>query len=257
MLWIEMEKDYERFYKKINSDEDIKFYEATYQNNVFYTIKTEAFVLDDLEIINRVKKLIISIIKKYIKKNNIKKDAKILIVGLGNINIKADALGPETVSKIEVTNHLESFKEKTKVCAFIPGVLGTTGIQTSKLIKILCNKEKFDLVIMIDSLKANSLERMNKIIQITNKGITPGSAFFVDNTLIDEKFLKTKVLVIGIPTVVDTKSIVNEYLEEDVEIENNTIVSSKNIDYQIELMSRLLSSCLNEIFYSTKNADMK
>src|SRR5699024_11489246 len=120
-------------------------------------------------------------IKKIMKKNKIKRGTKGLIVGLGNWNVTPDALGPMTVEKVMVTNHLFELKYETvrdgyrPIAAISPGVMGVTGMETSNIILSIIEKFKPGFVIVIDALASRSIERINETIQITDTGIHPGS----------------------------------------------------------------------------------
>ncbi|NLK98190.1 MAG: GPR endopeptidase, partial [Epulopiscium sp.] len=74
--------------------------------------------------------------KQLVKIKDLKEDAVILVVGLGNWNVTPDALGPKVVSKVIVTRHLlehipDQIDESVRpVSAIAPGVMGLTGIET-------------------------------------------------------------------------------------------------------------------------------
>ena len=74
-------------------------------------------------------------LKKIIEKH-VDNKAEILVVGLGNIYVTPDSLGPKVINEIDVTRHLLKYMpqyldENTRnVSAIAPGVLGTTGIET-------------------------------------------------------------------------------------------------------------------------------
>ena len=162
----------------------------------------------------KIKTIFIEEIKKILKKQNIKETDICLIIGLGNEKSTPDSLGPLTIEKTLVTNHLylygdleEGFR---RVCALSPGVMGETGIETSDLIKSITDSVKPDFVIVIDALAASSVERVNKTIQITDTGINPGSGVGNKRKEISKDTLNVPVIAIGVPTVVDAASIVND-----------------------------------------------
>ena len=69
-------------------------------------------------------------------------DGLVLVVGLGNLSITPDALGPKVIDGILATRHLAGEWEKAAqkdqlrpVAAIAPGVLGQTGIETSALLR--------------------------------------------------------------------------------------------------------------------------
>lgn len=153
-------------------------------------------------------------LKKLIKENKIKDNDSCLIVGLGNSKSTPDSLGPLTVNEILVTNHLFELGQVEKgirrVSAINPGVMGTTGIETSLIIKSICKDLKPDFIIAIDALASSSISRVNKTIQLTDTGIHPGSGVGNSRKEISKDSIGIPVLAIGIPTVVDAVTIVSD-----------------------------------------------
>lgn len=143
---------------------------------------------------------------------DINQDSYGLIVGLGNDKSTPDSLGPLTVNNIIVTNHifiLDELSENYKrLSAISPGVMGTTGIETSDMIESIVKKIKPDYLIVIDALASKSIERLNKTIQITDTGIHPGSGIGNKRKEISFDTLGIPVIAIGVPTVVDAAVIV-------------------------------------------------
>ncbi|HCX62650.1 MAG TPA: GPR endopeptidase [Clostridiales bacterium] len=144
---------------------------------------------------------------------------RILVVGLGNRNITADALGPKTLDKIKVTRQFfkaynKDFDEDfNEVSILEPGVLGTTGIETINTIVGVVEKIKPTLLIIIDALASRKMRRLCSVVQITDAGIEPGSGIGNMQGSLNEETLGVKVVAIGIPTVVDTATIVNDTIE--------------------------------------------
>lgn len=147
--------------------------------------------------------------------NGINKDDEGLIIGLGNDKSTADALGPKTIENILVTRHLFLLSVNVKngmrkVSAIIPGVMGNTGIETTDIIISVIKNVNPKFVIVIDSLCASSFERLNKTIQLTDTGIHPGSGVGNNRKEISKDTLGIPVIAIGVPTVVDASTIVND-----------------------------------------------
>ena len=90
----------------------------------------------------------------------------ILVVGLGNLYVTPDALGPKVVNEIDITRHLLNYmpdvldKDTRPVSAIAPGVLGTTGIETLEVIKGIVENIHPKLIIVIDALASRSIERI-------------------------------------------------------------------------------------------------
>ena len=216
-------------------------------------------------------------IQKYIK--NLAKDFNnkhALIVGLGNRNLTADALGPMVVEHLFVTRHLvkefgDEFAKRNKmeaVSAISPGVMGQTGMESSEIIKGIIKETKPDLLIVIDALAARSVSRLTTTIQITDTGISPGAGVGNNRNALNLQSIGIPVIAVGVPTVVDAATIVNDIMEESLKNKgfsegeiyqflaemnerkvNNMFVTPKNIDDSIHRISYTISEALNGIFY--------
>ena len=180
------------------------------------------------------------IFSKYLKKLLI--GDNFLVVGLGNNDITPDSLGPKTLDHILITNHiyeLNSLENGFKrVSAIKPSVMGNTGIDSINVIKGVIEYLKPSQVIVIDSLLSSSLDRLNKTIQITNTGINPGSGVYNNRKELSFESLGVPVLAIGVPTVVDSSTIVTDtinyicmkysYDKENINNPINRLVVNKN-----------------------------
>ena len=162
----------------------------------------------------KVKEIFSQKLKELIDTLNIDNNKDILVIGLGNDKSTPDALGPMSVNNILVTRHLFIYNEVEegfkKVAAINPGVMGQTGIETSDFIKAIVKAIKPTLVIAIDSLASQSIERVNKTIQLTDTGIHPGSGVGNSRKEISVYTIGAPVIAIGVPTVVDAVTIVSD-----------------------------------------------
>ena len=162
----------------------------------------------------KVKNVFSQQLKKIIDKIKVDQNALVLVIGLGNAKSTPDALGPLTIDNILVTNHLFLLggleKGFRRVCAMSPGVMGETGIETSDLILNAVKSLEPNLVIVIDALASQSVERLNKTIQMTDTGIHPGSGIGNQRKEISKEKLGIPVLAVGVPTVVDAVTIVSD-----------------------------------------------
>ena len=187
------------------------------------------------------------------------KEEEILVVGLGNIYVTPDALGPKVINEIDVTRHLLKYvpqyldKNTRPVSAISPGVLGTTGIETAEILKGIIENIKPKLVIVIDSLASRSMERISSTIQLADTGIVPGAG--VDNARkeLTVNTLGIPVIAIGIPTVVETAVVVNDCLDVFIEklqekAESNTYLNKlKEEDNYLEIKEALIPKDFNFI----------
>ena len=124
-------------------------------------------------------------LKEIINKHIESKD-DILVVGLGNIYVTPDSLGPKVINDIDVTRHIIKYlpqyidENSRPVSAISPGVLGTTGIETLEILEGVVKEIKPKLLIVIDALASRSIERISSTIQLSDTGIVPGAG--VGNT---------------------------------------------------------------------------
>ena len=110
--------------------------------------------------------------------------------------------GPKVISEIDITRHIlkyapEYIDENTRpVSAISPGVLGTTGIETSEILKGIVENIKPKLIIVIDSLASKSIERISSTIQISDTGIVPGAGVGNKRSEISKNSLGIPVIAI-------------------------------------------------------------
>lgn len=175
-------------------------------------------------------------LKKLLTKCGIHKEDKAFIVGLGNRMSTPDSLGPKTLDHIFVTKYLFDLGTKVdkgirNVSAFAPGVLGTTGMESSEMILGIIKEVKPDFLIAIDALASSSIDRINKTIQMTDTGIHPGSGVGNERKEISQDTIGIPVIAIGIPTVVDAVTIVSDtihYLLKQVSYNKQNMKSWKH-----------------------------
>lgn len=177
--------------------------------------------------------------------NNISKESSCLIIGLGNIKSTPDSLGPLSINNVLVTNYLFKYgnveKGFRRTFALTPGVMATTGIETSDYIKSIAKTVEADFIIVIDSLSSGSIDKLMKTIQMTDTGISPGSGVGNNRKEISKEILKIPVISIGVPTVVDAVTIVSDtitymfkhyaYNRLNINKPKNKLIMAKNINY--------------------------
>lgn len=207
---------------KITKEGDIKITDITLDEEKAKLINKKAGTyitiefsdITDYENSKKIETVLKKELTKLLKKINIKEESTCLIIGLGNEKVAPDSIGPLTVQKVIVTNHLYVYNQLDegfrRVYAISPGVMGETGIETSDLIKGIVKEIKPDFIIIVDALAASSIERVNKTIQMTDAGINPGSGVGNKRKEISKDTLNIPVIAIGVPTVVDAASIVND-----------------------------------------------
>ncbi|MEK8129395.1 GPR endopeptidase [Paenibacillus filicis] len=249
----------------------------------------------DTDLQDRVATLFAQEFEKFLVKLSIPQNASVLIIGLGNWNVTPDALGPMVVENVMVTRHYfelmpgEVSPGYRPVSSVAPGVLGTTGIETSDIVQGIVQQSRPDLVIAIDALASLSLERVNTTIQIADTGIHPGSGIGNKRKGLTLDSLGVPVIAIGVPTVVYASTIVNnafdmmhahfarqtsntgqilgmmdtmqeqERLELVKEVLNplghDLLVTPKEIDQFIEDIANIIASGLNAALHQAVDAN--
>ena len=246
----------------------------------YVTIDVKKMKLAEDEDIQKASDIVANELRKIIDIHASKQE-DILVVGLGNIYVTPDALGPKVINEIDVTRHIIKYlpqyvEEGTRpVSAISPGVLGTTGIETVEILKGIVDNIQPKLLIVIDALASRSIDRISSTIQISDTGIVPGAGVGNTRQEISENTLGIPVISMGIPTVVELATLVsdgidifidrlqekaesNEYLnklqqndkyEEVKEALNvgeyNMIVTPKEIDDLIENMKDIVARGIN------------
>jgi spore protease len=246
----------------------------------YITIDVKKLKIATEDEIQKASEIVTNELKKLIDKH-IQKQEEILVVGLGNVYVTPDSLGPKVINEIDVTRHLINYlpqyvEEGTRpVSAVAPGVLGTTGIETMEILKGIVDNTKPKLIMVIDALASRSIERISSTIQISDTGIVPGAGVGNTRKEISQATLGIPVIAIGIPTVVDLGTIIdegldifigklqekaesNEYLNKLKEQDNyeeikealapndyNMIVTPKEIDDLIENMKDVIARGIN------------
>lgn len=176
-----------------------------------------------------------------------------LIVGLGNANMTADALGPLTIEKMAQSG-MASYTSM-----IVPGVFAQTGMESCEIIQGIVQQTSPDCVITIDALAARSAFRLGTTVQLTDTGIRPGSGVGNARKGITKENMKIPVIAIGIPTVVSAAAIVSDAMDSLKQIGyNETILGSiamldKEEYYQ--LISEVFAPELGSLFVMPKNLD--
>ena len=204
-----------------------------------------------------------------------KKEISVLIVGLGNRDVTADALGPMVVDKLYITRHIineygaAAFGKNPvhKISGVIPGVMAKTGMESEEIVKGIVRETKPDVVVAVDALASRSTKRLNKTVQITDTGIHPGSGVGNNRNALTKENIGVPVIAIGVPTVVAASTIVIDAIEKISKetgadtysnfVEQNTktlgelqnmFVTGKDVDSVIEQLSDTISEAINMAF---------
>lgn len=239
---------------KIEAFKNLKVKEYSEKNWWYTNILFKSLELKEVR--EEITQSLANILKRYYQKYNLNINSTILIVGLGNENVVSDSLGPKTLDGIIATAHFFNvglLKKGLKIYKFKPGVMDDTGmsafLSTNSLIKAL----KPDLIITIDSLVSSKISYINKLIQVTDRGIMPGSGVNNHQTELSFDTLGIPVIVIGVAMATTGAAIIRDALnvrKNKLEFKKgyDFVVSYKDVDVFALKISRIISESINTSF---------
>lgn len=236
---------------------------------IYVTMEVPAMVEADEDYHREISKCLAEELLKLMPEGE--QEQNVMVVGLGNREVTADALGPQTVDNLFITRHIvKEYGKAAYNCskmnllsALEPGVMARTGMETAEIVKGVVSETRPDVLIVVDALAARSTRRLNRTIQITNTGIQPGSGVGNHRNALTKQSLGIPVIAIGIPTVVDSATIVMDAMEKLLEEEdsdmarllnrqtppfpelNNMYMTGKDIDSVVKRISFTVSEGIN------------
>ena len=189
---------------------------------------------------------------KDIINNLVSPEDPILVVGLGNLYVTPDALGPRVAQDIDITRHILEYmpnvlEQGTRaVSAVSPGVLGTTGIETLEILKGIVDNIKPKLIIVIDALASRSIARISSTIQIADTGIVPGAGVGNARKELTINTLGIPVIAMGVPTCVEAATIAADSLDLFIqkvqeEAQSNDFLNKLQDEDKYEMIKEVLA----------------
>lgn len=192
------------------------------------------------------------------------KKGPVLVVCLGNRKITSDAIGPLCADRLIVTRHLRSERRElfdslggTSVAVITPGVTGETGIESYETIMSAVRTVKPAYVICVDALAARNIERLTTAVQLSDAGISPGAGVGNSRREISLATLGIPVISVGVPTVVQSSTLVSDALEKAgitqipealnkiLKNETDFFVTPKETDTAVDALSTLVAKAIN------------
>lgn len=235
----------------------------------YITMEAPNMAVPDEEYHREISEELAKYIKELIKIQ--KEDYVVLVVGLGNRQVTPDALGPHVADNLAITRHIVkeygkyAMGEETvrMTSAIVPGVMAQTGMETLEIVRGIVRETEPDLVIAVDALAARNSKRLNRTIQIADTGINPGSGVGNHRNGINKDTIGVPVIAIGVPTVVDAATIVNDTMENLIAALETSetlkgvgvVLQGYNATEKYELIKELISPHLNGMFVTPKDID--
>ncbi|MBO7156036.1 MAG: GPR endopeptidase [Clostridia bacterium] len=205
-------------------------------------------VLYDCNIEQEVVTTLTRSLKRMLNKYKVGKRDLVLVVGIGNEGLTADALGASSLEHLEVTEHfyngVRCKRGYGRLAGFPAGVAGVTGLSSFKVIKSIVEEVKPSLIIAVDTLCCKEVARLNRTIQLSNLGLTPGAGVGNAQVSLNNATLGIPVIAIGAPLVIYARDLVGELnlLKEDL---NNVLVTSKEIDIIVKRLGLIIAKSIN------------
>lgn len=239
----------------------------------YLTLEAPNLAVADEDYHREISRKLAGFIRELMEKLNLyqKEEVSVLVVGLGNRQVTPDALGPYVADNLYVTRHIVKeygkyamgMEHANQISAIVPGVMGQTGMETVEIVRGVVSETKPDFIIAIDALAARSSRRLNRTVQIADTGIHPGSGVGNHRSGLTKETVGVPVIGIGVPTVVDAATIVNDTMEnllqalEASEILKGVgdVLKSYNAAEKYELVKELISPHLNGMFMTPKDVD--
>lgn len=173
----------------------------------------------------------------------------VLVLGLGNRRMTADALGDRVISGIMVTRHVKEADDALRgVCALSPGVLGVTGVETAELALGLVTRIQPAAVLVVDALAAMETNHIGTTVQLTDTGIHPGSGVGNHRMGITQESMHVPVIAMGIPMVVYASTIVRDALK-------NILAAEKSEEEAYEMAEQLVGESKGDLVVTPRNID--
>lgn len=239
----------------------------------YLTLETPNLAMPDDDIHMEIASELCGYIRELIDKNCDEQtgDLSVLVVGLGNRDVTPDALGPYVADHLSVTRHIVKeygkyamgIEHANMISAIVPGVMGQTGMESAEIVRGIVGETHPDVVIAVDALAARNSRRLNRTVQIADTGIHPGSGVGNHRSGITKESLGIPVIGIGVPTVVDAATIVNDTMENFIcALESSDslkgvgeVLRSYNAGEKYEFVKELIAPHLNGMFMTPKDVD--
>lgn len=239
----------------------------------YLTLETPNLAVPDEESYVEIAEKLCGYIRELIDKNDVRKDKdlSVLVVGLGNREVTPDALGPYVADHLSVTRHIVKeygkyamgMERADMISAIVPGVMGQTGMESAEIVRGIIRETHPDIVIAVDALAARNSRRLNRTVQIADSGIHPGSGVGNHRIGMTRESLGVPVIGIGVPTVVDAATIVNDTMENFIRALESSqslkgvgeVLKSYNAGEKYEFVKELIAPHLNGMFVTPKDVD--
>lgn len=254
---------------KISTDEDAK--QLSKRKGSYYTLDCFGRITDK-DIQQEIAKGIKNGLKEMTAELTVNRPT-VLVVGLGNRNISADALGALVVDELIVTRNLfetQSVKSKkmVNVSAIATGVFAMTGVEAFDIVKGVADRIGATLIIAIDTLATTKASRVFKSFQLTDAGIEPASAYKGGRTALTKSTLNIPTIAIGVPMAIYARALISDsvlHINRSADVRQKTqtildvlgeenislLVTPKDIEAGVKLCAKVIADGINLAYQNT------
>ncbi len=191
------------------------------------------------------------------------REGLVLVAGLGNREITPDALGPDTAALVLATRHIKGELARVTgltglrpVAVVSPGVLGSTGMETSEFLQAVAHGFSPSVIVAVDALASRSLARLGCTVQLSDAGISPGEGVGNARPRIGRDTLGIPVVSVGVPTVVDAETLAFDLFGGDSEKTERSkskvtprgaqmVVTPREVDLLVGRAAKMTAMALN------------
>ena len=155
------------------------------------------------------------VLRALLRKHGVTKRDLVMTVGVGNEGMTADALGAKTLKYLDITEHLYAARLKPRgkgrLSGVASGVSGVTGLESYEIVRGVTDRVSPKLVIAVYTLAARQASRLKRVVQISDRGLVPGSGVSNARAPLNAESLGVPVVAIGVPLVIYARNILLEY----------------------------------------------
>lgn len=138
---------------------------------------------------------------KYALGSFVGRGKRALVVGFGNGDVVADALGSKVVRHLKKKGLAGG-----RISVFAPDVGALTNLDSVKLVQAVADGFEPDYVIAVDALATSRAERLGTCFQFTDSALRPGGGIGKGNVL-DPEELGSRLIAIGVPFIVSASDL--------------------------------------------------
>jgi len=160
----------------------------------------------------------------------------LLVAGLGNRHLTADALGVRTAEALHAGKGLS---------VFIPRTEGETGLSSALLVKAAVRAAKPDAVLLLDALAGSDPARLLSAIELCGTGLAPGSGVRGEREAINEGLLGIPTAALGVPTVMRAGALLRRSGAEVAGEAEGLWVIPSALDAGIGLLASLIGEAIH------------